>query len=272
MNYPLLDTPRLDRYFIRIGYTGRPYADMATLTALHRLHPQAIAFESLEAWCGRTPSLAPDDVFAKLVTAGRGGWCYEQNQLFLRVLLSVGFKVQMLAARVIMPERQLPRTHKVLLVTLDEVQWLVDVGYGGMTMTAPLQLHDREPQQGPHEPWLVKPFDDEFIVSAQVNGEWTPQFRFGLAQQIPPDYDMGNWVVANFPESRFRHDLIAARPDALGRHALNNRRLSYHRHGQVSQHRELASATEAQQALQQVFGIDTTAIDGLMPRLEKLFA
>lgn len=272
MTYPLLDPQRLDRYFIRIGYSGRPYADLATLTELHRLHPQAIAFESLDSWCGRTPSLAPDDVFAKLVTAGRGGWCYEQNQLFVRVLLSVGFKVQLMAARVIIPERQLPRTHKVLLVTLDGAEWLVDVGYGGMTMTAPLRLHMREPQPTPHEPWLVKPFADEFIVSAQVNGEWSPQFRFGLGQQIPADYDMGNWVVANHPDSRFRNELIAARPDALGRHALLNRRLSYHRQGQLSQHRELASATEAQQALHQVFGIDTATIDGLMPRLETLFA
>ncbi|HTR00695.1 MAG TPA: arylamine N-acetyltransferase [Candidatus Acidoferrum sp.] len=272
MSYPLLDTPRLDRYFIRIGYSERQAADYDTLATLHRLHPQAIAFESLDSWCDHTPSLDPDAVFAKLVTERRGGWCFEQNQLFARVLLTVGFKVQLMAARVIIPERQLPRTHKVLLVTLDSTRWLVDVGYGGMTMTAPLQLDSREPQETPHEPWLVKPLDDEFIVSAQVNGDWTPQFSFSLTRQITADYDMANYVVANHPDSRFRHDLIAARPDALGRHALLNKRLSYHRHGRPSQHRELASPTEAMQALQQVFGINVDGIDGLPQQINRLFA
>src|SRR5438105_2739775 len=87
MNYTLLSADELDRYCKRIGYNGSPRADLPTLAQLHRLHPLAIAFENLESWCGRTPALDEDAVFAKLVDAGRGGYCFEQNQLFLRVLL-----------------------------------------------------------------------------------------------------------------------------------------------------------------------------------------
>jgi N-hydroxyarylamine O-acetyltransferase len=272
MNYALLTNDELERYFQRIGFLADAGADLATLQALHRLHPQALAFESLDSWCGRTPSLVPDEVFAKLVAGQRGGYCFEQNQLFLRVLLTLGFRVHPLAARVILPDRPAPRTHMVLLVETADTQWLADVGFGGMTMTAPLQLHALGSQPTPHEPWQLQAVDDEFVVSALVENEWQAKFSFGLARQIAEDYEMANWVIANWPPSRFRHDLIAARPDAAGRHALLNTRLSYHRHGLPSQHQELTSPAATLLALQQVFGINTAGIDGLEQRVAKLFA
>ena len=272
MNYTLLTTDELGRYFQRIGFHASAAADLATLQALHRLHPQAIAFENLDSWCGRTPSLATEAVFDKLVVQERGGYCFEQNQLFLRVLRTLGFQVHTLAARVIAPERLLPRTHMVLLVEAADSQWLVDVGFGGMTMTAPLQLHASDSQPTPHEPWQLQAVDAEYVVSALVGNERQAKFSFGLARQIAADYDMANFVVANHPDSRFRHDLIAARPDAGGRHALENTRLSYHRPHLPSQHQNLATPAATLQALQQVFGINTAGIDGLEQRVAKLFA
>jgi N-hydroxyarylamine O-acetyltransferase len=271
MNYPLLTSDELARYFHRIGYQSNPGANLQTLQQLHRRHPQAIAFENLDSWCGHTPSLAPDKVFDKLVCRRRGGYCFEQNQLLLRVLLSLGFRVHTLAARVLLPDRHMPRTHKVLLVEIGKSQWLADVGFGGMTMTAPLELQHAAPQTTPHESWRLQPVDDEFEVSAWVDAAWSPKFRFALTRQIAEDYEMANWVVANHPASRFRHELIAARPDSTGRYALLNTRLSYHHQGQPSRHSDLQSPADVLHSLQQVFGIDTQGVDGLEQRIARLF-
>lgn len=43
----------IDAYFARIGYRGPATATLATLRALHELHPDAIAFEAIDVQLGR---------------------------------------------------------------------------------------------------------------------------------------------------------------------------------------------------------------------------
>src|SRR5690606_25999814 len=118
-----LSDDELQRCFGRIGYAGRqPGPDLATLQALHHLHPLAIPFEKLDSFSGKAVSLDPGLVFAKLVDQQRGGYCFEHNLLFMRVLETLGFAVHGLSARVWWMREEdpaQPRTHKALLLRLD---------------------------------------------------------------------------------------------------------------------------------------------------------
>ncbi len=87
---------------------------------------------------GRPVRIDLASVQRKLVAGGRGGYCYEHNLLFRSVLEVLGFRSY--AGRVLwgrdgtsMP----PRTHMMLLVELDHMRYLADVGFGGMTLSAP---------------------------------------------------------------------------------------------------------------------------------------
>src|SRR5580698_1365149 len=93
---PLLD---LDRYFARIGFTGVPRADLETLCALHRAHVTHVPFENLDVLLGRTIRLDLPSLEQKLVGQRRGGYCFEQNGLFVAVLEQIGFEITRLAAR-----------------------------------------------------------------------------------------------------------------------------------------------------------------------------
>ncbi len=89
----------------------------------------------------------------KLVTARRGGYCFEQNGLFERVLREVGFTVRSVLGRVVLanPSQMPPRTHRLLLVELNGERWIADVGFGGQTLTAPIRLiatRNRKPRTG----------------------------------------------------------------------------------------------------------------------------
>ena len=88
----------LDSYLRRIGYAGplAPSADV--LEALHRAHATHIPFENLDILLGKPISLALPDIQAKLVTARRGGYCFEHNSLLGAALGQVGFRVTPLAA------------------------------------------------------------------------------------------------------------------------------------------------------------------------------
>jgi N-hydroxyarylamine O-acetyltransferase len=269
--YSALSNDELQQYFQRIGFTGTAGSDLATLKALHYLHPLAIAFENLDSWLGTPPLLGEGAVFAKLVGAQRGGYCFEHNQLFMRVLLTLGFDVQGLSARVIVPDATSPRTHMVLLTTLDEQRYLVDVGFGGMTMTIPCLLNEAGPQSNTHEPWQLQRLAQSFVLSAQVAGTWSPKYHFSLELQTPDDYAMSNWFVATHPQSRFVTNLIAARVDQDGRHALMNTRYMRHRLGQSSLQTDIQNPSDLLNLLRDQFRINTNDIAGLQQKAATLF-
>src|SRR5687768_6422913 len=132
----------LDAYFARIGYSGSTEPTLAVLRELHALHPAAIPFEAIDCLLDRGIDISPQAVDAKLIHGRRGGYCFEQNGLFARVLQALGFEVENLAARVrwnMPPEAPAqPRTHQVLRVPVDGRTYLVDVAFGGCVLTAPL--------------------------------------------------------------------------------------------------------------------------------------
>jgi len=92
---------------------------------------------------GRGIRLAPDAICAKLVGLRRGGYCFEQNSLFLQMLRAMGFAARPLLARVWLglAGEVPPRTHMLLLVTIDGEQWIADVGFGG-SYIPPMPLAD----------------------------------------------------------------------------------------------------------------------------------
>src|SRR5882672_8664858 len=112
----------LEAYFARIGYTGSREPSLAALHTISQAHVQSIPFENLDVLLGRGINLDPAAVFKKLVHDRRGGYCFEQNSLFLRVLETLGFRVAPFSARVRWQRPRdftPPRTHVFLRVEFD---------------------------------------------------------------------------------------------------------------------------------------------------------
>ena len=122
----------LKAYFGRIGYVGEARPDLATLHALHRAHLLAIPYENLDVQLGRPLGIDAEAAFAKIVTGGRGGWCYEMNSLFAAVLEAIGFKVTRVAGAVMREAMGdiVLGNHLVLLVDVEGEPWVADVGLG----------------------------------------------------------------------------------------------------------------------------------------------
>jgi len=265
----------LDAYFRRIAYRGERAPTLPTLRALQSQHLLAIAFENLDALAGRVVRLDVESLQLKLVEAGRGGYCFEHNLLFLHVLRELGFTVTALAARVMWerPADMLgPRTHMLLLVDLDEGRYLCDVGFGGLTPTGPLHLTPGTEQATPHETFRVWEEASEFVVQARVRGQWKPLYRFDLQAQRQVDIEVLNFYVAEHVDSPMRGRLIATRVAPDRRLALRNSTLTvYHLDGRQEQ-RELATADELRDALGKQFGIAVPVDTGLDAALRALLA
>src|SRR5487761_2674616 len=113
------------RYLARIDLPG-----VASLKAMHLAHATSIPFENLDPVRGLPISLDAADLESKLVSERRGGYCFEQNLLFLAALEHLGDdSVEPILARVRTGGRPgpRPRTHLILKVKERDQTWHVDV-------------------------------------------------------------------------------------------------------------------------------------------------
>ncbi|MER6994351.1 arylamine N-acetyltransferase [Streptomyces sp. NPDC000410] len=258
----------LDAYLRRIGWTGerRPTADV--LRSVHRAHMLGIPFENLDPVRGTAPSLALPDLEAKLVGGGRGGYCYEHNSLFAAALTALGFRVTLLAARVLVgakPEDVRPRTHMLMLTHVpgEPVPYVSDVGFGSigallepLPLVADAELHDSPrrhrlvtaPHDGPLELWKLQTYD-------VVEDGWEDQYAFTVEPFEAPDYEVINWHIATNPRSPFSKLVYVQRtlPDA--HLALTGRKLTESAPDGSRKERELADADEVLRVLADDFGI-----------------
>jgi N-hydroxyarylamine O-acetyltransferase len=254
----------LDAYFARIGYRGPRTASLDVLRNLHALHPQAIAFENLDSFLGRPVRLDRGALQDKLVHGRRGGYCFEQNTLFQDVLGALGFEVSGLAARVLwnQPEDTInPRSHMLLRVEIDGVTWLADVGFGGVTLTAPLRLEPGLVQPTPHEPFRVIEADDHYRLQVEIAGDWRTVFRFDMAKQFDVDFLVSSHFVSTWPQSQFVTSIMGARALPGRRLALKNDRMTVHDIDGAARHVHFTTGPDLRAALAAEFGIDVPEPD-----------
>lgn len=77
----------------RIGYSGPLTPTLATLNRLIFAHAHSISYETLDIMLGRPPKLDVSTLQSKMISGGRGGYCFEQNMLFRAGLRSLGYRI-----------------------------------------------------------------------------------------------------------------------------------------------------------------------------------
>lgn len=248
----------LDAYFARIGYSGPREPTLAVLRDLHRLHPAAIPFEAIDCLLDRGIDISPAAVDAKLIRAGRGGYCFEQNSLFQRVLDALGFETQGLAARVrwnAPPDAPAqPRTHMVLRVKAEGRDWLADVGFGGCVLTAPLAWEPDAVQATDHDTYRLTPVGEELRLEVAREPGWLAAYDLSPVPCVPRDYEMANWFTSTHPSSHFRANLMVGRTTAEARYGLLQNRFTVRPLGGETT-REVLDPDGMERVLAEVFGL-----------------
>ncbi|MBZ9782027.1 arylamine N-acetyltransferase [Pseudomonas sp. REP124] len=271
MSEPRLSNPAL--YLQRLGFDAPPAPTLETLRLLQLRHTGAFPFENLTTLSGEPVLIDLPSIEHKVLHGGRGGYCYELNNLYLTLLQELGFDARGISGRVVIgqPEGAWPaRTHRLSLVTLDGVRYISDVGFGGMVPTAPLLLDSREEQPTPHEPYRIEQHADGYTLRARVGDEWRQMYIFDLQRQEAIDYTVGNWYVSTHPDSSFTRQLMVARTGEGWRRTLNNGSFAIHRSGQDSERREVAEVQALIDLLESEFGIRVPDHPALIQTLERL--
>ena len=206
--YEELYSPLPDRqaYLDRIGFSNRNVCSAEDLDALVFGHLCSVPFDNLDViGSQREPSILIGDLFDKIVTQKRGGYCYELNSLFSRLLLDLGFDVYVAMARIRWnkPEKT-PYSHMAVIVQLDGKRWLCDVGYGGPAPRGILCLDEEAPQIIRGDRFRVLNDGTYAEVRRYENGLDLPMMEILLQPTDPVDFIPLNFHTALNPNSIFR--------------------------------------------------------------------
>lgn len=215
----------LNKYFERIGFTEESKVDFEVLKKLNFLHAITIPFENINPLLKLPVKIDLNSIEEKLVLKNRGGYCYEQNTLFFNVLTEIGFEVRPLAGRVVWNDSInsiTSLTHMFLLVTFNQIEYIVDVGFGTQTLTSPLKFVLDEVQETPHESYKIIKFEDDFVLQTNINNNWRSMYRFNKNQQHFIDFEVGNWYTSTHPDFIFTNILFLSKATKNGRYSLIN--------------------------------------------------
>jgi arylamine N-acetyltransferase len=162
-------------------------------------------------------------------------------------------------------------THNVLAVTVPGVdgRFLVDVGFGGQTLTSPIRLEAGPVQQTRHEPYRLLEHGDTYVLQAEVRGEWQPLYIFTTRPKPLIDLQVGSWYVSTHPASTFVVGLTAAVITDDARWNMRGRNLAIHSHGETERIR-FDTAAEVVEALTDRFGIDLTGLGDVEARVAEV--
>jgi N-hydroxyarylamine O-acetyltransferase len=246
-------TLELWHYFKRIGYDGSPQPDYETLRAVHRLQNDAITYENLDVQLGRPVGRVIDDIYEKIVVQGRGGWCYEQNELLGWALSQMGFRVSQHAGGVMRDTNGhgAVGNHLVLIVDLDR-PYLADCGFGdGIIEPLPLAV-GTSTQRGLG-----------FALSETEDGWWrfhnqphgaAASFDFSSEPADQGLLDEKCHQLQTDPQSGFVLNAVCQRHQPDAHHTLRGRVLKTLRDGVVEQ-RFVADRDEYETTLREVFAL-----------------
>ncbi|KAL3218518.1 hypothetical protein MRX96_031512 [Rhipicephalus microplus] len=229
---------------LRLELSALREVNLATLNILIKAHVEQIPFQGIDAFTGYQVLLDDDSVFHKVIMQRRGGYCFELNSVFGRLLLTLGFKIHMRAARTRwgrpVNTPLTPLGHLLFCVDLgNEGQHFADVGFGGPNPFKAV------PVEGEAEPYRVQRLDEEGNTEVAIKStghkgasvSWRSIYHVFPHPQKWIDFMPQNWYVTLHPRSLFRHVLMAGRfVDNSWLTLVNGRFCRRSISGQVEQH------------------------------------
>ena len=249
----------LDALLARIGLDRAPAADLDGLRTLHRAFLEHVPYEDIAVQLGEAGRLDADALTARVLSDGRGGYCFELNTVFAWLLRAVGFQVTHHQAVV---GGEGPTNHMALFVHLDGETWLADAGLGEGFME-PLPLREGRYDRGPLTYTLRREDAGSWWVGQHEWGS-IDGFRIDPPACTVADFEPHHRRLSSDPESPFVRTLVVQRP--LDDRIITLRARTLSEVGPSVNTKRVVSREEFGTVLTDVFGV---VLSG--PRLERLW-
>jgi len=247
----------VEAYLRRIEYDGPRSPSRQTLRDLHRQQLYTVPFENLDIALGVPIGFDPDALFDKIVSRKRGGFCYELNSLFSELLQGLGFRVEMLSARVRSADGSFSREfdHMLLKVALEEESYIADVGFGDSSLD-PVRIEATNAHLDPRPEFAVVAANGAWeLVRRQSDGSYLPDYCFTETRRQLTDFSEMCLFHQTSPDSHFTQNRVCTKALPNGRLTISAMRLIETRDG-IRRESALMSKENLRTCLSKQFGIE----------------
>ncbi len=254
------DIAMLQRYLGRINSKIQE-PSLESLSALQREHYEAVPYENIDILLGKALDLNPEIVYKKVVEDGRGGYCFELNGLYAKLLTELGYKFTQRLGRFLLGEAEgfIPMgRHRILVVELDGKKYLTDVGIGCPTPTLPLELaYDKIQVIDNVEYKIVEDSVFKNILKYKHHGVWENYYAFGNEENYDNDFIAPSLYCELSPDSIFNKGTMVHIYTKCGRISMDKNQVKHFENGKVDV-KLISCADEMKKELKDNFRINVS--------------
>lgn len=223
------------------------------LRMLQTRHLLSVPFENLDIHWKRPIVLDIDRFYEKIVGERRGGFCYELNGLFNDLLKSLGFNTRLVSARVFGGERGFGPEfdHAGIIVTIGELEYLADVGFGDfaaepLRLIADLEQRDREGD------FVIRRAEFGVLEAAKkMDGDLVPAYSFEpIGRDLSEFAEMCDFQQHS-PKSHFTKGKLCSMLTGDGRKTLTDTKFVVTANGERSE-----TAVESEEVFERILEVE----------------
>lgn len=218
---------KIEKFFERIGMAPETTVEMNVdfLGCVQTNCVLSIAYENLDILDGKPIGLTADALYDKIVARGRGGYCFELNGFLTYMLREMGFTVTERFARYLRGESEIPmRRHRVTIVSLDDGDYMLDIGVGQIAPRLPLKIEEGlvQEQNGETYKFLRDPRHG-WVLWDKYHGDWQEYICFNDDEVYDVDFVQPSYFCEAHPESVFNKEPMIAIKTEEGRRTIDGR-------------------------------------------------
>ncbi|MEM8894822.1 MAG: arylamine N-acetyltransferase [Bacteroidota bacterium] len=247
----------VDGYLQRINIRRSYQPTLLYLKQLHRAHLYSVPFENLDIYHGNKIILDVDRTYKKVVERNRGGFCYELNGLFYHLLLQLKYDCKLISAQVYREDGSLGPDfdHVAIIVRIDGVSWLVDVGFGdGFIDPKRLEPYQSMLDYNRYFKFEQDPDDNYIMLMSEEGVDYKKKYKFSIESKEYIQFMEMCDYHQNDPKSLFKKRKLITLATKSGRITLTDRQLKTKYMGEESI-MELLNQDEFYSKLEHHFGI-----------------
>ena len=215
----------------------------------------SIPFENLDIIYGNNIILKKDRIYDKIVKRGRGGFCYELNGLFSRLLRELGYSVSLVSARVMNEDGTFGQEfdHLGIIVHLGDKKYLVDVGFGDSTRK-PIEFPNGMSEDVSGKYRLIRDNWEVYYLMRWKDNYWACLYKFSLKPRELNDFTGMCRFFQTSEESHFNKSPFIFLATKMGRITLTDKEL-IRTNGSKKSNSKVNSKEEFEGLLGKYFGI-----------------
>ncbi|MFH0782713.1 MAG: arylamine N-acetyltransferase [Pseudomonadota bacterium] len=207
----MLDETNMRNYLAGVS-AKKPEVSITFIKELQSNHIGNFPFSSLGVLLHESLALESQVLFERVVTNKRGGYCFEHNKIFFEILTSLGFRCDIVLARVLLNgDIDVPRTHRITRVALAGSKYIVDVGFGPLCPREPLLLDVDTPQdQGDAVYRILQPGPGHYLLQMKEVYGWLTLYSFDNGFYTEADCLCGHHYSSTHPNAIFVNNLVVS--------------------------------------------------------------